>query len=109
MDIKGPIKYAMEKNPNGLVTAIHISFTGIFRLLNTEKKKQVLEGYLAELTRNIEAEMNDQERQGMLLVQQLVEQLLPPILAGEIDLDETTVIEVEQEHSIYIKDISGNA
>jgi len=48
MEINGPINLAMEEKSDGMGSAIHLSFTDIFRLLDLDKQKNVLDNYLAE-------------------------------------------------------------
>ncbi|HEC26880.1 MAG TPA: hypothetical protein ENI67_05665 [Gammaproteobacteria bacterium] len=108
MDINGPINLAIEEKSDGTGSAIHLSFTDIFRLLDLDKQKNVLDNYLDDLRKNIDIEMKERERQGMLMVQQVVEQLYPHIVAGEIDLDETMIIDIVQDSGINFNHFTGN-
>jgi len=109
MDINGPINLAMEEKADGLGRAIHLSFTDVFRLLDLDKQKSVLDSYLADLRKSIDVEMKERERQGMLMVQQIMEQLYPHIVTGEIDLNETMIIDIVQDSGINFNHFTGNS
>jgi len=109
MDINGPINLAMEEKSDGMGSAIHLSFTDVFRLLDQDKQKNVLDSYLADLRKSIDVEMKERERQGMLMVQQVMEQLYPHIVTGEIDLDDTIVVDIVQDSGINFEHFTGNA
>jgi len=44
----------------------------------------------------------------MLMVQQVMEQLYPHIVAGEIDLDETMIIDIVQDSGINFDHFTSN-
>ena len=48
------------------------------------------------------------QEEGMLMVQQTMEQLYPHIVAGEIDLDETMIIAIVQDSGINFDHFTGN-
>ncbi len=109
MEISGPINLAVEEKSDGTGSAIHLRFTDVFRLLNLNKQKGVLDSYLVNLRKSIDVEMKERERQGMLMVQQIVEQLYPHIVKGEIDLDEIIIIDIVQDSGINFNHFTGNA
>jgi len=59
---------AGEEKSDGMRSAIHLSFTDVFRLLDLDKRTKILDGYLADLRKSIDTEMKDCERHGMLMV-----------------------------------------
>ena len=54
-------------------------------------------------------EMKDRERMGMLMAQQIMEQLYLHIVEREIDLDETLIIDIIQDSGINFDHFTGNA
>ena len=78
-------------------------------MLDLDQQKKVLDGYLADLRKSIDAEMKDRERQGMLRVQQIMEQLYPHIVAGEIDLDEIMISDIVQGSGINFNHFTVSA
>ncbi|HBE93447.1 MAG TPA: hypothetical protein DDW55_13370 [Gammaproteobacteria bacterium] len=95
MDIKGIITLEFAEKEDGIGSEIHLGFTDVFRMQSVEQQKNMLDNYLASLGSAIKIEMDDRERQGMLMIQQIMEQLYPHIIAGEMDLDEVLIIEVQ--------------
>ena len=97
MEIDGPIKVGVvEPSPEGNYE-LHISFTDEFQRLDLAEQGPVFRDYLAELYQNVHRpDLDERTRQGMLLVQQVCEQLLEPIEAGELPLSETLVVEIQR-------------
>jgi hypothetical protein len=95
MQIKGPFQLAVVESQDALGHELHLDFTEAFRALAVADQASAMRRYLAELQRMILDQPEDSaERQGMLAIQQVAEQLLPHIAAGEIPLGETIVIQI---------------
>ena len=97
MLIEGPFKLGVVENQNTLSHQIHLEFTAEFRDLNQEQQYSALKNYLQRLQQTILAlpEKSDNQ-QGMLMVQQVAEQLLPLVGAGQLPLNETIIVEVQR-------------
>lgn len=109
MEIDGPLKIGIVTKDNSLDREIHVDFTDTFQSLTLSKQGQVFSQYVKQLKSQSEAIAEDnQERQGMLMVLQIAEQLAPHIRAGEIPLNETIVVEVNSE-SVLGNLISGRS
>lgn len=100
MIVKGPITLAYAEKSDGIGKEIHLGFTDVFRMQSVERQKTLLDEYLESLSNAINIEMDDRERQGMLMIQQIMEQIYPHIVAAEMDLDEVLVIEVQPDTQV---------
>ena len=97
MLIEGPFKLGVVENQNTLGHEIHLDFTPEFRELNQEQQYSLLKDYLQRLQKEILAvPENSDDQQGMLMVQQVAEQLLPLVGAGQLPFNETIIVEVQR-------------
>ncbi len=97
MIIEGPFKVGIIEDPNTINTELHLDFTDEFRALPQDQQGTVIKDYVRTLQHDILAQPEESEdRQGMLVLQQVTEQLLPHIKQGEIPLHETIVLELQQ-------------
>jgi hypothetical protein len=97
MDITGPLRIGVLQSAGASGWELHVSFRDEFRALDLERQGQEFRRYLAALAADIAAlPEGDRNRQGMLLVQQLAEQLREYVESGELALNETIKVQVEQ-------------
>ncbi len=110
MDIEGPFKISVLDDPNQSGWELHLDFSTAFRALEQDRQGEQFAEYLRTLGNAIsERDDSDKDFSGMLIVQQIAEQLHPHIVSGEIPLSETLVIEIAQQQGISIQDLmSGN-
>ena len=97
MDITGPLRIGVlqAEGPSGW--ELHFDFRDEFRALDLARQGEEFRRYLATLAADIAAlPEGDRNRQGMLLVQQLAEQLREYVESGELALNETIKVQVEQ-------------
>lgn len=95
MEIQGPFRIGIMQNDLG-GQELHLDFTHAFRALNLAQQADAFREYIAALTVDIsELDEQDRNRQGMLTILQVAEQLLPHIEANEIPLEETIVVSLE--------------
>ena len=95
MLIDGPLKIGVLDDPGQAGRELHIDFTQEFQALEQNSQAASFADYLALLRRNIEVlAQDDPNRAGMLIVQQIGEQLLPHLRSGELELSETIVVEM---------------
>jgi len=99
MLIEGPLKIAIAEPEDGQGKILVMGFEAEFQSLNLAQQGQQFQRYLNSLTEAIEqdANLDQRNRAGMLIVQQVVEQLLPHVMAGELDLGETMTVQIRQE------------
>ena len=96
MLIEGPFKIGFLDDPNTTGSELRLDFTDEFRALPLEQQATVFKDYLSQLHEKILATPeNDNNKQGMLMVQQVAEKLLPHVAEGEIPLHETIVIQLQ--------------
>ncbi len=106
MDIQGPIKIGVVNDPETTGWELHMNFSDDFKSADLAQQGQIFMDYLTTLGREISArEDDDQNRVGMLIVQQIGEQLLPYIQAGEMALEETMVVEIGREQAFSLTDL----
>lgn len=109
MEIDGPLKIGIITQDNSLDREIHVDFTDTFQNLTLQKQGKMFNQYIDRLRSQARVIAKDnQERQGMLIVLQIAEQLAPHVEAGEIPLNETIVVEVSSE-SVLGNLISGRS
>jgi len=105
MDINGPLKVGVvEPSPQGNYE-LHINFTDAFKAADLASQGEQFRAYLGELATALNGELDPRDAQGVLLVQQICEQLQPHIEAGEIALGETLVIEVQRTPGVNLVDL----
>lgn len=106
MDIDGPIKIGVvEPSPQGNYE-LHITFTDVFKAADLAGQGEQFRAYLQELHAALNAGTLDaRNTQGVLLVQQVCEQLRPHIEAGEVALGEPLVIEVQRTPGVNLADL----
>ncbi len=108
MDINGPLKVSVvEPSPEGNYE-LHIDFVDEFKNAAPEQRSQGFAVYLAELNSNLAGgELDERTTQGILLIQQICEQLAPVIQTDELPLNETLVIEVQRAPGVNLVDLLG--
>ncbi len=95
MLIDGPLKIGVLDDPGQPGRELHIDFSQEFQALEQNSQAASFADYLVMLGRDIEAlPENDPNRAGMLIVQQIGEQLLPHLHNGELELSETIIVEM---------------
>lgn len=100
MLIEGPLKIGVVDLPGQPGRELRVRFSDAFRALDLREQGVLFSRYLAELERGIDSlGEGDADRAGMLIVQQLVEQLLPHVASGELELDETIVVEMGRDYA----------
>ena len=100
MLIEGPLKIGVLDDPEQPGRELHIDFTAEFQALEQQAQSAAIERYLVALQQGIAAlSPDDPNRAGMLIVQQITEQLLPHVSSGDLELNETIIVEMGRDHS----------
>ena len=95
MEIEGPLKFSVVSYDD---REFHVNFKEEFQKLELEEQARQFTDHVSSLqSQAIELEEGSQEREGMLLVLQFLEELAPHVQAGEIPLNETIVVKVQAE------------
>ena len=98
MQITGPFTIGTLQNDMGN-HELHLNFTAEFRAMNLAQQADSFQNYINNLINEIgRLDENDANRQGMLTILQVAEQLMPHIQANEIPLEETIVISLQQDN-----------
>jgi hypothetical protein len=98
MIIDAPFKIGILDSVTG-GRELHLDFTEEFRHLNIAQQADEFNNYIHGLINQISRlDEDDANRQGMITIRQIAEQLLPHIEANEIPLEETIVIELQQDN-----------
>lgn len=106
MDIEGPLKVGVvEPSPDGSYE-LHITFADDFRQADLAAQGDSFRQYLAALDAALQqGGLDERNAQGVMLIQQICEQLKPHIEAGEIALAEPLVIEVQRTPGVNLVDL----
>lgn len=100
MLIQGPLKIGVLDDPGQPGRELHIDFTAEFQSLGQQAQAEAFGSYLAELEQGIVAlPEDDPNRAGMLIVQQITEQLLSHVANGELELSDTIIVEMGRDYS----------
>ena len=100
MLIDGPLKIGVVDDPGQPGRELHVRFSDEFQVLDLQEQGARFARYLNQLEGGIAGlAKGDANRAGMLIVQQLVEQLLPHVVDGELELGETIVVEMGRDYS----------
>jgi hypothetical protein len=105
MDIQGPIKVGVVEPSSDGNYELHIDFADDFKASALADQGETFRAYLAGLGTALEGDLDTRDAQGAMLIQQICEQLLPHVEAGEIPLSETLVIEVQRTPGVNLADL----
>lgn len=95
MEISGPLTIGVVDKLDGLGRELHLGFGEEFRRLPLSRQGEEFRAYVSTLAGAAYAlDEDDHDRPGILLMQQIAEQLLPHVEAGELSLADTIVVEV---------------
>jgi hypothetical protein len=96
MIIDAPFKIGILDSAMG-GRELQLDFTEEFRRLNLAQQADEFSNYIHRLINEISRlDEDNADRQGMITIMQIAEQLQPHIEANEIPLEETIVIELQQ-------------
>ncbi len=99
MLIEGPMKIEIAEPADGQGKLLMVSFTPEFQVAEIADQVSEFRGYLASLEASMapETSIDARTRQGMMIVHQFAEQMLPHIASGDLALDETMIVQIRQE------------
>jgi len=101
MDISGPMRIGVLQTDGAAGWELHFDFRNEFQALDLSQQAEEFQNYLTTLAGEIASlPEDDRDRQGMLLVQQLSEQLQEFITSGDLALNETIKVQVEQSAAV---------
>jgi len=94
VEIQGPFTIAVNDNTDSGLRELHLGFKPAFQQQNLDSRLIAIQTYLADLQKNIDAETDATNQQGMITIMQIAQELMPHIASNEIPLEETIVIEI---------------
>ncbi len=98
MEINGPFRIGTLQNDMG-GHELHLDFSPEFRAMNLAQQVDAMRSYISSLVNDIAGlDEKDPNRQGMLTILQVAQQLMPHIEANEIPLEETIVVSLQQDN-----------
>lgn len=102
MLIEGPIRITVAEAAAGQGWVLVLAFKPEFQALGLDEQARQFRDYLTRLNTDIAgiSDENDRNRAGMLIIQQIVEQLLPHVEAGELELEESIIIQIQQNSQV---------
>ena len=98
MEISGPLSIGVIDNDAG-GRDLHLSFKPEFRILTLPQQSEEFQLFINTLNNEIhKLEEGDSNRQGMLTILQICEQLKPHIDANELPLEETIEVTLQTQN-----------
>ena len=105
MLIEGPLNISVEDNSGG-GRELRLEFTPEFKALNLQQQSDSFHEFIHFLKTEIDIlEEHDPNRQGMLTVQQIAEELLPHIESNEIPLEDAIIVNLQANNPFGTIDI----
>jgi hypothetical protein len=111
MLIEGPIKFTVNQGDSNQGYELYLSFELSFQQQPLGQQADSFRHYLMTLNEALSGDvtLDERNRQGILMVQQIVEQLLPHVEVGELDLAETINIHIRPDSpQVSIIDLLNN-
>jgi hypothetical protein len=107
MEITGPIKIGILDNDTG-GRELHLDFRNEFRVLSLQQQTESFRNFISALINQIhQLDESDANRQGMVTILQICEQLQPHFEANELPLEETIVVNIQSHNPFGNIKITG--
>jgi hypothetical protein len=101
MLIEGPFEIGIVDQEDSSNRELHVSFTREFSGMALEERYENMVRYISSLQEVVNnPETSAAEVQGMQMIMQIAEQLLPHIQSDEIPLNETIVVEIQNQSTL---------
>lgn len=101
MEISGPVTVGVVEKDDAIGYELHVAFLKEFQGLSSAEQPVALGRYINELRKkSADLTIGYADRQGVLIILQVMEQLLPHVEANEIPLEETIIIEISPETAL---------
>ena len=109
MEIQGPFTISVNDNSETGLRELHMGFKPGFQQQDLESRLSSLQEYLNKLELNITNEADENNKQGMLTILQIAQQLQPHMKTDDIPLDETIIVEIGPNQSSPFDDLLRGA
>ena len=102
MLIEGPLRISVAEATDGQGWVLVLAFQPDFQALDVTSQGEQFREYLQKLNTDIAgiSAEDDPNRAGMLIIQQIVEQLYPHVQAVELDIAESIIIQIQQNSQV---------
>jgi len=102
MLIEGPLRISVAETTGGQGWVLVLAFKPEFQALDVPAQGTEFTKYVQGLNADIESitAEDDPNRAGMLIIQQIVEQLSPHIVTGELEVAESITIQIQQNSQV---------
>ncbi|MDH5547981.1 MAG: transcriptional regulator [Gammaproteobacteria bacterium] len=94
MLVQNPFKIEYLDDPKAGVRELHFTFTGLFKAMGLEQRVATFEAYINQLVDDAKSTDDLANREGIITIIQISQQLYPHLQANEIPLDETLIVEM---------------
>jgi len=109
MEIQGPFTIALSDNSESGLRELHLGFKPEFQQLDLKSRLSSLQQYLTGLERDIPTETDEDNKQGMITILQIAQQIQPHLASDEIPLDDTIIIEIGPSQASPFDDLIRSA
>jgi len=109
MEIQGPFTIAINDNSETGLRELHLGFKPGFQQLELAERLTTLNDYLANLNNDITNETDPNNQQGMMMIAQVAQELLPHLESNDIPLEETIIVEIGPSQSSPFDDLLRGA
>jgi len=111
MLIEGPLRISVVNPEDGQGWMLVIAFKQEFQAMGIPEQAVQFREYVQDLNATIYGlgSADEQNRAGMLIIQQIVEQILPHIESGDLVLEENIIIQIQQNSQVVaLSDLLGS-
>lgn len=109
MEIQGPFTISVNDNSETGLRELHLGFKPGFQQQDLQSRINSLQQYLSSLEQDISTETDENNKQGMLTILQIAQQLQPHMKTDDIPLDETIIVEIGPSQSSPFDDLLRGA
>ena len=109
MEIQGPFTIALSDNSDSGLRELHLGFKPEFQQLDLKSRLSSLQQYLTGLERDIPNETDEDNKQGMITILQIAQQIQPHLASDEIPLGDTIIVEIGPSQASPFDDLIRSA
>lgn len=109
MEIQGPFTISVNDNSETGLRELHLGFKPGFQQQDLQSRLSSMQEYLNSLEQDISSETDENNKQGMLTILQIAQQLQPHLKTDDIPLGETIIVEIGPSQSSPFDDLVRGA
>lgn len=84
-------------DPSPQLRELHLNFTDEFRQMTVDQRLECMRAYMESMIEQSKTTTDAGSQQGLMMVMQLTEQLLPHIQSDSMPLKETLIVEIGED------------